>query len=63
MQKRKPPKEENSESISVPDFDDDQSNPSNIPEFNEAMRGLVNVPKSEVDAELHHKKKHKRAKR
>jgi len=41
----------------------EQADPSSIPEFDRAMRGLMHVPKAEVDAEekkRHPKKRQKR---
>jgi hypothetical protein len=46
-----PPKASQSELTAVPDFADDEPE-GNTDEFDRAMRGLVQVPKAELDAAL-----------
>jgi len=51
-----------SESVATPDFAGDESDPSEIPEFDRAMRGLIKVSKSELDSALQSEKKARKIK-
>jgi hypothetical protein len=65
MAKRKPTKVDDSEFHSLPtmDFGSDEENPSRIPEFDQAMRGIMSVPKSDIDTQLRREKKKRNRKK